>query len=344
MLIDDTIAQNLEMKFFGSDYLSMYGPFVARLTKDANVYLFDDTAVAMAANVSLSKPTSLVSFLPAARLPFPKMWIEWAAESLSRSMKNLGSPNVVHPEALGRLKRVGFYMSMPREHILEFEYVHEISTDFGVVIELAPMKFTYDMTDEFLPEGGVMGRSARVQGEGKMRAAFRKIVDDPAEEAAYSELFERLSWDYHPDFDDALKNFELQSGPVALSKMFRGWLDEVWTQFNFLILPGILLLNTPAVETVAGPSLEKLNKSRARKGKRPLKEHNIVRLKLSRVARARAEAQSAATGRSVIAHAVAGHIKRRVYSGEARLLWWSPHVRGGSGGDVPVPRRTIVTE
>lgn len=344
MLIDDTIAQNLEYQFYGQDYQSMYGPLVTRLARDVSVYLFDETAVAMAANVSLSKPTSIVSFLPVTRLPFPKMWIEWAAEALSRSMKSLGSPNAVHPNTIGRLKRIGFHLSMPREHMLEFEYVHEISTEIGVIIEMAPMKFTYDMTEDFVAKGGILGRGASVQGEGRMRAAFRKIVDDPTEESAYSELFERLSWEYHPDFDLALKNYELQAGPVALAKMFRGWVDEVWNQFNSLILPGILLLNTPAVEAVPGPSLEKLNKSRAKKRKRPLKEHNIVRLKLSRVAKARAEAQSAVSGRSVIAHAVAGHIKRRVYGGEARLLWWSPHVRGGSGADTPVPRRTIVTE
>src|SRR3546814_6550481 len=53
----------------------------------AQVYILDRDAVAMAANVSLSKPSSILSALPWVRLPFETTWIEFTNNGVRDAMR-----------------------------------------------------------------------------------------------------------------------------------------------------------------------------------------------------------------------------------------------------------------
>src|SRR3546814_15890608 len=56
----------------------------------AQVYILDRDAVAMAANVPLSKPFSILSALPWDRLQFETAWIEFKNKDVRDAMADLG--------------------------------------------------------------------------------------------------------------------------------------------------------------------------------------------------------------------------------------------------------------
>src|SRR3546814_15616932 len=89
----------------------------------AQVYILDRDAVAMAANVSLSKPSSILSALPWVRLPFATTWIEFTNNDVRDSMADLGSPNLHAPGPVSRLIHSGFLLSREADFLL-FAYVH----------------------------------------------------------------------------------------------------------------------------------------------------------------------------------------------------------------------------
>src|SRR3546814_20361737 len=84
----------------------------------AQVYMLDRDAVALAANVSLSKPSSILSALPWVRLPCETTWIEFTNDDVRDAMADLGSPNLHAPGTVSRLIQSGFLMSRDRKSVV----------------------------------------------------------------------------------------------------------------------------------------------------------------------------------------------------------------------------------
>src|SRR3546814_16359488 len=63
----------------------------------AQVYILDRDAVAIAANVSLSQPSSILSALPWVRLPFEKTWNEFTNNDVRDAMADPCSPHLHSP-------------------------------------------------------------------------------------------------------------------------------------------------------------------------------------------------------------------------------------------------------
>jgi len=91
------------------------------------------------------------------------------------------------------------------------------------------------------------------------------------------------------------------------------------------------------VETERVGVSPKLNRNRAAKGRPPLVEHLVVRMRLS--PRAKASGHERGWGGSGASRGtlVMGHFKVR----KSGIFWWSPHARRGYGA---VTRTTILTK
>ena len=334
MLIDTIQEQRTNAVLQGGiRYDDLLAPLRARLSK-AKVYVTNQDAVAMAASVSLSKPSSILSALPWVKLPSDSMWLEFANEDVSKAMADLGSPNLQPGNAVGRLKRTGFLFSRHPDGI-SFEYVHLMDTGpMGMVAELATVRGIYRLGD--LPAAEVeAARRVRTEApvHGRVKRHLDLIAKDEVEAAANAEILARLEWETHPEMKPGLD--AMAKTGASLARIEADWTSEISRLFVSQALPSLLLINTRnAVAIEAGPSMERLNRQRMRRGKPPLAEHLVVKLHLTARQRAGVEHEGDG-GRRLRGSLVIGHFKVR----ETGVFWWSPHARSGHG---PAPRTTTV--
>ena len=109
-----------------------------------------------------------------------------------------------------------------------------------------------------------------------------------------------------------------------------GQLNEMYRLFSMQVLPALILLNCRnAVDTELVAAPDKLNRKRAKKGKAPIPEHNIVKVHLSQ-ARRRAYEARGGSANAARGGLVMGHFKVR----KSGIYWWSPHWRGSPSDHV----------
>lgn len=309
-------------------------PFLRRLAK-AQVFVLSPEVVAMSANVSLSKPSSILASLPWVRLPFDSVWIEYSAEQLSQAMADLGSPNLTPPGTAGRVQRAGFLVRQ-EDTKLVLEFVHLLQTERGTFADLCSIRGRFDLSDIVGPTEASTIRSELPDAvKGRVRESLRLISKDPREAAARDEIDRRFEWEMHPDMEAASDAVAQRSGLAAVVSIHEGWLGEMRRAFYMLLLPSLILLNTKnAVRQDDGPSLDKLNKHRVKKGRQPLVEHKMLVMHLT-AAQRRAAAEAGDGGRAIKGALVIGHFKQRATG----LFWWHHHHRHGYGATHQVARQ-----
>src|SRR3546814_15799840 len=101
----------------------------------------------MAANVSLSKPSSILSALPWVRLPFETTWIEFTNNDVRDAMADLGSPNLHAPGTVSRIIQSGFLMSR-EDDLLIIDSVHEDEAKGQRFTDLAPVRRTFHLSGD----------------------------------------------------------------------------------------------------------------------------------------------------------------------------------------------------
>lgn len=107
----------------------------------------------------------------------------------------------------------------------------------------------------------------------------------------------------------------------------------------------LLLLNSRNAVNIGGePDYSKLDKQRARKGRRPLARLRPVIMDITRRLRAARRAGFHVTQEEIRSALVSGHFKVRPpgsKGGGGGVFWWSPHIRSGRGerGALPVEGR-----
>ena len=96
----------------------------------AALYVMDEQACAMAVNVSLTKPSSILASIPFVLLPAEATWIEFDNLQARRATAALGSPNVRAENAVAEVLKSGFLMYMDVDERrgkkdIVIEYVHK---------------------------------------------------------------------------------------------------------------------------------------------------------------------------------------------------------------------------
>lgn len=334
MLVDQFNEQKLDVEL--GDGVRHGDPFV-RLKKriaEAEVFVLDPDATAMAASVALSRPSSILAALAFARLPFKSVWIEFENDALRRAMADLGSPNLQAPATMSRIIRSGFLLTGDGDGF-DVEYVHSDEVPDGRrMIEAAPLKARFSLGErapERLPRmaGGVPS------AKGKVREHLKLISQDPGEAQAHEELESRFDYVQHPDLGGVHVSMVRLMGEDRVEAIIERQAREAWRLFSLQILPALILLNCRnAVATRDVPVSPKLNKQRAAKGKPPLVRHRVVGISLTK-AKTRMAAAGTAAAQALRAALVMGHFKVR----KTGIFWWHPHVRGGHLS--PAEERTV---
>lgn len=310
-------------------------------------FVMDEHAAAMAANVGLSKPSSILAALGFLNLAASPMWIEFSNQHLRTAMAELGSPNK-QTENFVPIERSGFIIQR-RDDDLILDYIHrDDSEKFGKVTDYAPVQGIYSLAnlDQYKNRSLIevlmalremAGRTPQWSGRIKEHDAL--LIKDEDEYFAFEDLHKRLTAIPHPDFAKARKSVVSFMGEEKAREVEDRQARDMMMMFTRFALPALILLNCRnAVDVEKVPAPEKLNKQRAKKGKPPIAEHNVVKVHLSATRRKVYESRGG-VGHNVRGGLVIGHFKVR----KNGVFWWSPHWRG-SPSSATSPRVYHVTK
>lgn len=327
---------------------------IRRKVDKAGIYVLDEQACAMAANVSLTKPTSIIASLPFVKLPSAYTWLEIDNLAIRRATAALGSPNLKTNNAAVEIVRSAFLMYMEIDDAkgrkdLVIEYIHKdkpysgrMSDGRDAVLDLAPVigRFSLADTDEFTPvDFPALPRDTSIPTAGKVRQHLNWLEKDPAEAAAWQEIYNRFEWRPHPDLRLLARSFASLMGEPKVAMVEADQGDELRRMFITQILSALILLNCRnAVVEERVPAPERLNKKRLKLKRAPIPEYRTVKVHLSGAAR-RAWSERGLSSSQVRDGAfVIGHFKVR----KSGIFWWGFHMRG-HGPSTPTRRVGVIT-
>lgn len=328
---------------------SLLDPIRARM-KEAQYFVFDEQAVAMAANVAQSKPSSIIACLPFVKLPAPLLWIEFSNQHLRHAMGLMGSPNIRGERHTVDIERTGFLLWEEDGQIV-MDHVHrDRLPGGGTIVTVSNVRFAFDpdvtsrrhqMTasmshfiEKLMPDDVSSSDEADLLVSGKLAKRAKQIEKDDFEAIATKQLSWRFSMTPHPD-QKKFRQAMLSIVPERqLALMEADQTNDAFRIFVNLVLPGLILLNCRnAVRREVVPAAERLNKQRVKKGKPPIEGYQYVRLHLTpkkkRLYEQHGISTSIPSGGVVI-----GHFKVR----DSGIFWWNPHWRGS---DASVGRKKI---
>lgn len=353
MLFTDVLEPQSEIRYpNGYRHDNSLNPLRRKLAY-ASLYVMDEHALAMAANVSLTKPTSVLSTLPFVALPEDMIWIEYANMQARQAASDVGSPNLKTENAVAEVLRTAFLMYLDEDETtgkkdIILEYIHKDRPYSGrmpngqdTLIDIAPVRgrFSLSDTDEFRTDHfPVIPRDPTIPVEGKIKQFQKLLEKDPDEASAWMELRARFSWEPHPDLGELRRSVVALMGERNVRVTEENQASDMERAFLNQVLPALILLNCRnAVHREVNPAPEKLNKQRAKKGRPAIREFTTVKVHLSGSAR-RAMATAGRTFTSARDGAfVMGHFKVR----RSGIFWWGFHLRGG-GPSGAGPRRVRV--
>jgi hypothetical protein len=228
---------------------------VRKRFSDAAVFVLDTDAVTMVANVAFSKPSSILSALPFTRLPYPKTWIEWAAEDMKKAMAELGSPNRVDVDEGIRIERVGFLIQelprregAPRRLVAEYVHRDRSATVTKGVTDLSPARLIITVPDDLPDRVDVHNAGERLKlvdpdMSGRVRDLYRLMENDPYEMACEIELRYAFQPEPHPEAAPIIAAAEQMMGLAKAQQVVERQKVEARRQAN-LLLPALILLNS----------------------------------------------------------------------------------------------------
>lgn len=337
MLVDDFIEFRSNHVFRSGYRHDASTEAVKERLGDALVHVIDRDALALAAHVCFSRPSSVLSALSFVRLPYPRTWIEFSNIELREAMSGIGSPNLKMKDSKVAIERSGFLISETAEPgVIRVEIVKQERTPEGRgAIDLSPVEGIYHLTDDVAePEARAsLFRELLEPPEGsssKVRDYYKTIARSDVEFAASEALRRRLVCRPHQDqarYRQAMREVMDERGIQAFMANQEA---ELRGLFMMTALPVLILLNTRnSVVMDVKPAPDKLNKQRAKKGRLPIPAHRVVRIKLSegRKRYIGGLARSGASPEAIRSAVVTGHFKVR----KTGVFWWNWHERSGRG-------------
>jgi hypothetical protein len=313
------------------------------LMKEAQYFVFDEQAVAMAANVAQSKPSSIIACLPFVKLPAPLLWIEFSNQHLRQAMGTLGSPNVRGERHTVDIERTGFLLREQDGQIV-MDHVHrDRLPGGGTTITVSNVRLAFDpdvvsrrhefaasmshLMDKLAPDDESPPDDIEPLISGKIAKRAKQVENNDAEAIATKQLSWRFGMIPNPDHAHLRQAMLSVISERQLTLMEADQTNDAFRIFVNLILPGLILLNCRnAVRTEIVPPADKLNKQRAKKGRPPIEGYQYVRLHLTPKKKRLYERHGISTN-STTGGVVIGHFKVR----DSGIFWWNPHWRGSEG-------------
>lgn len=324
-----------------------YFAWVADKLRQAVRYVLDEPVAESAVHVALSRPSSLADALGIVRVPNAVCWLEWAERpriEFLRTQTELRETQKETPERVGILFVTDEEGRRGEAHFMWYHGVYD-GIEFP---NLCPVVARFDFDGGFPP---IDLREPRV-----IPVRWKRHVSDPKELASIFALSmiaidDPLDQHFGGVADGVtaawLRTIEEQLGEKPMRRIIAGWRGDIEMELMFGISVLILLMARNGVEREPVERPAKLNTARAKKGKQPLLDHIIVRMRLTKTERSRIAAAGGAGGaaaRNVRLHLVKGHYVVRRRPKEV-IYWRRGHTRGGHGGagETPPTKTVLVT-
>ncbi|MBY3150907.1 hypothetical protein HFO56_00495 [Rhizobium laguerreae] len=319
-----------EKQPMGEFYSSVMSGVVSRIGK-ASVFVLDQNATAMCANVFFSRPSSILSSLAFVRLPTETVWIEYSNVAAREAFARLGNDNSWREGGVF-IERTGMLLTQ-REGAIEMEAVAQFRKDDGRIIELLTARCTFDTTPGIKIDPAERRTPKRFEhnSTGQAKRYYDLLSRDEKELAARDEITHRFGGSLHPDYVSLVSSLGGEDFKRTFQKTLEGHVSDTHTMFTTQILPALILMNCRnAIEQEYVEAPAKLNKARRAKGRPEIGPYRIVKLKL-RPKQKRLYEQRGYTGIQMSGGLVIGHFKVR----KTGVFWWSPFVRGIYSHEAP---------
>lgn len=323
----------------------------ATLEKAQRFDLADDVVKACG-QLTDSKPSSLVAALPLCRLPYDNMWIEYRG---GLGPEPEGQPGRPIPARQGFLIECVDHDAKGQVGIATLAWVH---THERPAVTIAPFAIYFDWrTDGDVIEVIRSRHKAIIDGwkeektlpivHGIVKTFDMRFLSNALDPLRIKQFFvTRKNWEKHTIDDKQIEAFKMLERhmlfgisphgmntlvAVAMHAMvnqaeakslYDNWLADIQGEGTYLQCLLAMMNSRNCVENIP-IDLSRLNKARARRGKRPLLSHARTNLVLSRSMTRVAEA-SGMTRDAARQHLVCGHFKIR----RTGVFWWTPFLRG----------------
>jgi len=295
---------------------------VAKLSEHisrAECFELESDVVETVERLRFTKPSSLVTALPFARMPYPLMWVEW--RNVMSPYKRPVSYGEEAPTRTGVLIQQG-------ETALDglMSWVFQFRNE---VMSPVPFGAMFDFTRQILDSAGLSNVDVMAGN-----SVWSKIKAREGEADAARKIVGHMSLAAPPHMWRWLKEAWPELPEEKRGFLERSYLKDLEGEPWFAAMC-LVMLNTKGMLESERQDLSKLNRARGKSKRRALREFAITRLSVGR------KLQKSGTGvtrEMARQHLVRGHFKVR----KGGVFWWSPFVRGNQ--DISVPRERYVVK
>ena len=289
---------------------------LADAVKSAPVrYVLDDACAALVAQTAFADRNSVDQCLDLLRFPVTAFWIEWSDQGRANVMRESGLVDPLQDK--GKLGRAGAFVQAD-----ETGRRGEISivwdSDQGLV-DLSPLTLEFDLDDPDFCEKAPCNAISRT-----IRLRELDIL---------SELYRRVRYKLSNPWREYYQRYA--GNEQEFERIYRTALETVAGDFPFAAA-FVLVLAARGALTYMPSQLDRLNKSRVKKGKPALLDHLNVRLALDTPSSDAGGDGSGGLKSSPRLHHVCGHVVRRGTS----VHWRRAHLRGNPAIGV-ISARTL---
>lgn len=307
----------------------------------AEAFELSDEIYSACFNLCYSKPSSILSAITHMRSPYQSVWIEWRP----RIMKNMR----INQEKNTQPKKMGCLISCLADTSNMGQCIWAWSFDDADQLVICPYSYYFDWSEasdfsklkEWFGKKNInqdfadklindkLGNVAAIPyPTEKLPTKWDKYENIESEQSAIERMrhhvrigFNEVCIEYFFFLQDACKKADRED---YFHQLKLSWHDDIIGEMAF-IEAFIMMLNSKNIIDKTKDDFSKLNKSRAKSKKAPLKEFVVTRLSMSRVVHNRLHS-SGMTREEARQHLVMGHFKIR----RTGVYWWSPFVRNRS--------------
>lgn len=308
----------------------------------AGRFVFDENSTRALSQLALTKPSRILLAQDFLKLPFDWMWVEYI--DAQRKALWIEKGGEIQPDQLQPIKTgILAWRDAERENIISIWSAWTLPdnvTQFpNQPFHFSPLSVELDLSFRSASEQEIQQVINIIHQNASIFFAphshFFRLKGYPEEIKAYATIVANSKVNSCPLLGDqiiARMSSQLVT-KTMLDNAMESWREDITQEIPFIIA-SILLLNCRNGVTHEPVNYKKLNKKRNQKGKRPILDHTVVRLRVPR--------GSMGTGGGTYerrsAHWVMGHPKVR----KTGVFWWSPHVRGeDSDGKVTNKTRHV---
>lgn len=325
MLIDDFLA------FEYPESIRQQVERFKSLARTAQVFVMDDDVVSIASNACYTTPDSFIKMIKLAKLPYPVVWVE-RAPSHEREKYN-------HGEALGINtafpKRIGYLLEASADgettsaylfwtHHGDAENMVHFSLGFSFIIHAEGLQNFNKIINSALQAFPQFSKQVGYYLAQYENIDIEAIKNNPSgcvfkicekDKDALKEAFKRSQVLVNPAFISLMI-----AHSESIPDLYKSIINDFAGETNFIISL-LALLNCSATNKELVTISPRLQKSRMTRGKLPLIDYHILKIRLSSSQQKYLKGIPKEQRRL---HLRRGHFKVR----KTGMFWWNPHFAG----------------